>query len=77
MEEKKLEGFYSEEVLAEMLYHGEISRLSYVWHSTEQMRQDFLDFCNQKGLERNETAATLFMDYQLRQEEELHHGCNG
>ena len=42
MEEKKLEGFYSEEVLAEMLYHGEISRLSYVWHSTEQMRQENL-----------------------------------
>ena len=77
MEEKELKGFYGEQKLAEMVYKGEITRLQYVWHNTEQMRLDFINFCSRKGLEKNEAAAMLFMESLLTEEEELHRECNG
>ncbi len=72
MAKRILEGYYSEESLQEMLHNEEIDYLTYVFHHSEERRQDFLNFCTERNLEKNEETAMLFMDYQLKQEEAIH-----
>ena len=67
-----LEGFYSEEYLDELVYEGKITRLEYIYHHSQEMIDEFKDYCSQNGLKEDETAANKFMDWQLEQEEKAH-----
>lgn len=71
----ELKGFYNENILGEMLAKGEITRLEYVYHHSEEMRDDYIGFCKEKGLEQNEQSAEDFMEYQKNQEEAAHTEC--
>ena len=67
-----LEGFYSEEYLDELVYEGKITRLEYIYHHSQEMIDEFKDYCSQNGLKEDETAANKFMDWQLQMEEQAH-----
>ena len=66
-----LEGFYSEEYLHRLLYEGEISRLEYIYHHSEERKQAFLNYCVEHKLPVTETSAEQFMQYELEQEESI------
>lgn len=68
----KLEGFYNDETLKPMLYNGEITTLDYVYHQSEQMKQQYITYCQERGLEQNEKSAQTFLEWSLNQEEKSH-----
>ena len=72
MEKKDLEGFYSEEILQEMLHKDEIDFLTYVTHHSEERKIGFINFCAERGLSDDERAAQQFVEYRLNQEEKAH-----
>lgn len=68
----RLEGFQDEQTLNELLYEGKISQLEYIRHHSQEMTDEFKEFCKQNGLEENEESADRFRDNLLRKEEEAH-----
>ena len=69
---KELKGFYNEEVLEEMLYKGEISRLEFIYHHSQKRIDDYKAYCQKKGLQEDEESAEAFADFLLRREEKEH-----
>ncbi len=67
-----LNGFYNEEVLQELLHEEKITCLDYVYHYSQEMIDEFKDYCKQNGLQEDEQAANKFLDWQLLMEEEAH-----
>lgn len=67
-----LEGFYNEEHLDPLVYEGKITRLEYIYHHSQEMIDEFKDYCSQNGLKEDEPAANKFMDWQLQMEEQAH-----
>lgn len=67
-----LKGFYKEETLQELLFKGNISRLEYIYHHSQERIDNFKDYCQKRGLQEDETAASNYMDYLLKQEEDAH-----
>ena len=57
--------------LQEKLHHGEITRLEYVTQS-EELKQQYEEYCKAFGLQQNEKSAEQFTDYLLNQEVEAH-----
>ena len=68
----ELQGYYNEAVLGEMLAKGDISRLEYIYHHSEEMKDDYADFCKQKDLQQTEESAGQFMEYLQQQEQQSH-----
>lgn len=64
-----LEGYYNEEYLHRLLYDGQISRLEYIYHHSEDRKTAFLDYCHEHGLPVTEASAEQFMQYELEEEE--------
>ena len=69
---EQLKGFYNDDTLKEKLHKGEITTLDYVTHQSEQMKQDFVEYCKEKNLQQNEQSAQSFLDWSLNQEEKAH-----
>lgn len=67
-----LKGFYNEETLDEMLYNGTITRLEYIYHHSQEMIDEFRDFCQLEKLKEDEQTANRFWDWQLEIEEQSH-----
>lgn len=67
-----LNGFYNEETLEQLLYEGKITRLEYIYHHSQEMKDEFSDFCRQNNLEENDESAEKFWDNLLQMEEEAH-----
>ena len=67
-----LKGFYKEETLQELLFKGNISQLEYVYHHSQERIDDFKDYCQKRGLQEDERAATAYADYLLKREEDAH-----
>ena len=68
----ELKGFYSEETLRPLLYKGEISTLEFLFHYSEEQKQEFENYCKENDLPLDEDSAKKFMDYQLKVEERDH-----
>ncbi len=68
----KLEGFYNDDTLKPMLHNGEITTLDYVYHQSEQTKQQYIDYCQERGLQQDEKSAKTFMEWSLNQEEKAH-----
>lgn len=64
-----LEGYYNEEYLHRLLYDGQISRLEYIYHHSEERKTAFLDYCHKRGLPVTEASAEQFMQHELEEEE--------
>ncbi len=68
----KLEGFYNEDVLEELLYNGEISRLEYINHHSQERIDDFKDYCKRRSIPETEESAEAYCRYILKREENSH-----
>jgi len=68
----ELQGFYNEDVLEELLYNGEITTLEYVYHHSQERKDDFKDYCQRRGLQETEDAAKAYLNYLLKREENAH-----
>jgi len=64
-----LQGFYNEETLNELLDNKQISKMEYIYHHSPEMKEDFVDFCHDSGLEMNESSAQKYMEYRRALEE--------
>jgi len=69
-EQITLDGYYKEETLIELFQEGKITRCQLIWHHSPERRQEFIDFCSEKGLQQDETAAELFSEEMIRMEQE-------
>ena len=58
----KLEGFYNDDTLKPMLHNGEITTLDYVCHQSGQMKQQYVDYCLERGLQQDEKSARTFLE---------------
>ena len=68
----QLQGFYKEETLQELLYKGNISRLEYSYHASQERIDDFREYCQENSLQEDEKSAEMFFDYLLKREEIEH-----
>lgn len=68
----ELKGYFSEEVLDEMLFDGTIGRMEYIFHHSEAMKNEFLDYCKQNSLPVDDESAEKFFDHRLKKEEQAH-----
>ena len=66
---RALEGYYNEQYLHRLLYDGEISRLEYIYHHSEERKMAFLNYCRDHKMAVTEASAEQFMQYELQQEE--------
>ena len=41
---QKLEGFYNEDVLDELLEEGKITNLDYIYHHSEEMKSNYAEY---------------------------------
>ena len=67
-----LQGFYNEDVLEELLYKGEITRLEFIYHHSQERIDDFKTNCQKRGLQETEDAAEAYSNYLLKREENAH-----
>lgn len=68
----KLEGFYNDDTLKPMLHNSEITTLDYVYHQSEQLKEQYIDYCKKRGLQQDEKSAQTFMEWSLDHEEAEH-----
>ena len=68
----KLEGFYNEDVLEELLYKGEITRLEFIYHNSQERIGDFKTYFQKRGLQETEASAEAYSNYLLKREENAH-----
>lgn len=68
----ELKGFYKEETLEELLYKGNISRLEFIYHHSQERIDDFKMYCQKRGLQEDEAAAEQYSDFILQRQEESH-----
>ena len=68
----KLNGYYNEETLDELLYKGEITRLDYLYHHSEEKKQQFEEYCRKNDLPLNEDTALKFFQLEIKQEDRDH-----
>ena len=68
----KLEGFYNEDVLEQLLYDEEITRLEYIYHHSQEKIDDYKAYCQKRGLQETEASAEAYCDFLLKKEEYAH-----
>lgn len=68
----KLIGFYKEETLEELLYKGNISRLEFIYHHSQERINDYKAYCANHKLAENEESAEKYTDSLLTEEENGH-----
>lgn len=64
--------FYSIEVLEQKLYDGEISRLEFIYHHSEEWIVDYKRFCQSKNLPEDNDSAEAYFNNRLEREEKAH-----
>ena len=64
----ELQGFINEGTLNELLDNEKISTLEYIWHHSQEMKDDFMEFCHARHFPVNEKMALKYMDYRLELE---------
>ena len=68
----KLQGFYNEDVLEELLYNGEITWLEFIYHHSQEKIDAYKAYCQRRGLQETEETAEAYSDYLLKREENAH-----
>ena len=67
-----LKGFYNEGTLQELLYKGNITRLEYIYHHSQEKIDGYKEYCQKRGLQEDEASAEAYCDYLLKKEEAAH-----
>lgn len=62
-----LNGYYNDEILNKMLEEEKISHLEYIFHHSPEMKAEFEEFCNEKGLTQDEKAARAYFDHWMEE----------
>lgn len=68
----QLKGFYNEEILNELLYNEEITRLDHIYHHSQERIDEYKQYCQTRNLKENENSALAFFEYLLLREESSH-----
>lgn len=67
-----LEGFYNQETLEELLFNGDISRLEYIYHHSQERIDDYKAYCQKRGVREDEASAEAYSDFLLKCETNSH-----
>ena len=59
-------GFHSESELIDLLQANKINHLDFVTHMTPQLSEKFTKFCSDQEIEKDESAAILFLEERQR-----------
>lgn len=68
----KLQGFYNEEILQELLYEEQITQLEYIYHHSQEKIDAFKEYCRTNNMQEDESSATAYLNHLLLSEEEAH-----
>lgn len=69
----KLEGYYNEAELVNLLIDGKITKRDYYLHHSEYKKNEYLQFCQEKGLDYKDlTSAEIFWEVDGREEERIY-----
>lgn len=55
--------YYPEEVLIDFVQRGLFSWVDYVVHYSEEWREEFTDFCRERGMAMNNRNALAYITY--------------
>ncbi len=55
--------YFTEDELVEKYQSGEFNWLDYVTHHSKEWDKEYENFCNEKGLEANDSSALDFLGY--------------
>lgn len=59
-------GFHSESELIDLLQENKINHLNFVTHLTPELSDEFANFCSDQEIEKDESAAILFLEERQR-----------
>ena len=59
-------GFHSESELIDLLQENKINHLDFVTHLTPELYDEFMNFCSDQEIEKDESAAILFLEERQR-----------
>lgn len=59
-------GFHSESELIDLLQENKINHLDFVTHITPELSDEFKNFCSDQEIEKDESAAILFLEERQR-----------
>lgn len=68
----ELKGFYNESVLQQLLRSGEIGKMEYVMHLSEETKRGFLDYCTEHKLPQSEESAEEYFKTLVEKENKDH-----
>ena len=69
----KLEGYYDEAELVNPLIDGEITKRDYYLHHSEYKKDEYLKFCQEKGLDfKDLTSGEIYWEVDGREEERIY-----
>ena len=68
----ELKGFYKEETLEELLFKGNITRLEFIYHHSQERINDYKTYCTNHKLAETEESAEAYTNFILEQEEKEH-----
>lgn len=69
----KLEGYYDEAELVNLLIDGEITKRDYYLHHSEYKKDEYLKFCQEKGLDfKDLTSGEIYWEVDGREEERIY-----
>lgn len=69
----KLEGYYNEAELVNLLIDGEITKRDYYLHHSEHKKDEYLKFCQEKGLDfKDLTSGEIYWEVDGREEERIY-----
>ena len=59
-------GFHSESELIDLLQENKINHLDFVTQMTPELSDEFTNFCSDQEIEKDESAAILFLEERQR-----------
>ena len=59
-------GFHSESELIDLLQENKINHLDFVTHLTPELSDELTNFCSDQEIEKDESAAILFLEERQR-----------
>lgn len=69
----KLEGYYNEAELVNLLIDKKITKRDYYLHHSEYKKDEYLKFCQEKGLDYKDlTSGKIYWEVDGREEERIY-----
>ena len=62
-----LKGYYNKDVLDALLSDGTIGRMEYIFHHSEAMKHEYMEYCRKAGLPLDDDSAEEFFRRQRKE----------